>query len=99
MRKSIKEKPPVANEETKSTPWYKKKVEKEDFSIFKGDEGKFYLQHKEWPPQTYAGAYDTKKDCEDIIQDYVNISSGKKAKEYKKIHSVILTSKDNIKKL
>ena len=86
-----------------SIPWYKKKLNKNDFSTIKGKNGKLYLRHKDWEPWLYVGGYDDEKICDEIICSYVTNSAmnnsiakplTKSTNITAKIHTVIIYDKD-----
>lgn len=55
-------------------PWYKRPLEREEFSYRQGNDGKFYVRHKEWSKRTWIGGYNTVKEVSNIVDSYVRES-------------------------
>lgn len=74
------------------TPWYRRPIEREAFSIKEGKDGKFYAQHNEWSKRVWIGPYASMDKVNKIIDAYVDESlKGTLAKKtMDSIHSVII---------
>ena len=74
------------------TPWYRRPIEREAFSIKEGKDGKFYAQHNEWSKRVWIGPYASMDEVNKIIDAYVDESlKGTLAKKtMDSIHSVII---------
>ncbi len=74
------------------TPWYRRPIEREAFSIKEGKDGKFYAQHNEWSKRVWIGPYTSMDKVNKIIDAYVDESlKGTLAKKtMDSIHSVII---------
>lgn len=74
------------------TPWYRRPIEREAFSIKEGKDGKFYAQHNEWSKRVWIGPYASIDKVNKIIDAYVDESlKGTLAKKtMDSIHSVII---------
>ena len=74
------------------TPWYRRPIEREAFSIKEGKDGKFYAQHNEWSKRVWIGPYVSMDKVNKIIDAYVDESlKGTLAKKtMDSIHSMII---------
>jgi hypothetical protein len=74
------------------TPWYRRPIEREAFSIKEDKDGKFYAQHNEWSKRVWIGPYASMDKVNKIIDVYVDESlKGTLAKKtMDSIHSVII---------
>jgi len=74
------------------TPWYRRPIEREAFSIKEDKDGKFYAQHNEWSKRVWIGPYASMDKVNKIIDAYVDESlKGTLAKKtMDSIHSVII---------
>ena len=73
-------------------PWYKRPLDKNEFSYKLAKNGRYYVRHKEWSARTWIGPYKEVKDANSIIESYVVESlKGPLDKKYSSdIHSVII---------
>lgn len=73
-------------------PWYKRPIFRDEFIVKKGKDNKYYLKHNEWKPNIWVGTYDTIKECNEIIDSYVNksLKQNDNLKLDSRIHSVII---------
>ena len=74
------------------TPWYKRPIEREAFSIKKGKNGKFYAQHNEWSKRVWIGPYHSEDEASKIIDSYIeeSLKGSLHKKPMDSIHSVIV---------
>ena len=80
-------------ERVNQLPWYKRPIEREAFTSRKAKDGKYYVRHIEWAETIWIGPYKSMKDCEDIINSYVETSSIKPLDRIttdREIHSVYI---------
>lgn len=83
----------VVNEVKKPlVPWYKRPIEREEFSYRKAKNGKLYVQHHEWSRHTWIGPYDDLNGVNDIIDAYVKESliAPLDRKANKNIHTIVV---------
>ena len=73
-------------------PWYKRPLDKSEFSYKLAKNGRYYVRHKDWSNRTWIGPYKEVKDVDSIIESYVVESlKGPLDKKYSSdIHSVII---------
>lgn len=78
-------------EEEKSKQWFQLPMEREKFSIHEKNK-KFYLRYTEWSKGVYAGVYDKKEECDELIENYIKISSNKNIldRNIPNVHSIII---------
>ena len=55
-------------------PWYRRQLDRNEFTYKKGKDGKFYVQHDEWHETIYVGPYKSVHEAEDIINSYLTES-------------------------
>ena len=81
----------------KKTPWYKRPLERNEFSYRKAKDNKFYVRHKEWSKKTWIGPYDTEHDVNVIVTSYVleSLKEPLDRKTNKNIHSICVEN-DNV---
>ena len=79
-------------EKVNKLPWYKKPIEKEDFTIKKAKDKKLYIRHKEWAETIWIGGYDTRKEAKDVVNSYIEVSKSTSLdkKMSDNIHSVYI---------
>ena len=89
-----KHKPNVHKTEIKEikTPWYRRPIEREAFSVKESKKGEFYAQHNEWSKRVWIGPYASMNAVNKIIDAYIEESlKGTLAKKtMESIHSVIV---------
>jgi len=84
-------------EKVKQLPWYKRPIERGAFTSRKAKDGKYYVRHEEWAETIWIGPYKSMKDCDDIINSYVEKSSVKPLDRItpdREIHSVYVDDVD-----
>lgn len=84
-------------EKVKQLPWYRRPIERGAFTSRKAKDGKYYVRHEEWAETIWIGPYKSPKDCDDIINSYVEKSFVKPLDRItvdKKIHSVYVDDVD-----
>ena len=82
------------------TPWSRRPIEREAFSIKEGKDGKFYTQHNEWSKRVWIGPYASVDKANKIIDAYVEESlKGTLAnKTMDSIHSLIIEDENFFKR-
>lgn len=78
------------------TPWYRRPIEREAFSIKKGKNGKFYAQHNEWSKRVWIGPYNSEDAVNKVIDSYVeeSLKGSLDKKLSNSIHSVIVDDEE-----
>ena len=71
-RKEIKEE--TITDKIRKLPWYRRPLERNEFTSRKGKDGNFYVQHVEWHKTIFIGPYKTVNEAEDIIDSYLSES-------------------------
>ena len=76
--------------------WFEKEITADCFIKRSDKKGKYYAQHKEWKQNIWIGAYDTEKELDKVLKDY--ITSSKKPPMarliVKNLHSILMDEKD-----
>lgn len=72
-------------EKLNNVPWYRRQLDRKEFTYNKGQDGKFYIQHNEWHKTIFVGPYKTVHEAEDVINSY--IAESKKINLDKKVDS------------
>ena len=83
---------PVAVTKVNFVPWYKRPLDKSEFSYKLAKNERYYVRHKEWGRTIWIGPYKTLESVNDVIDSYV-IESLKTALDKKvnsSVHSVII---------
>ena len=75
-------------------PWYRKPILAEDFSVFKGKDGKLYVTNRNWKSSVFVGPMDNIRQCDKVIEGYV-LGKG----SIKDIHSVVINDVKFLKKV
>lgn len=71
-RKNVKEE--TLADRMSKLPWYRRQLDKEEFTYRQGKDGRYYVQHHEWHETIYVGPYKSVNEAEDIIDSYVTES-------------------------
>jgi hypothetical protein len=73
-------------------PWYKRPLDKSEFSYKLAKNGRYYVRHKEWGNTVWVGPYTTIDAAERIIESYVveSLKDTLDKKADSSIHSVII---------
>ena len=76
----------------KPIPWYKRPLEKSEFSHKLAKNGRYYIRHKDWGKLVWIGPYRNIEDVNAIVDSYVVESlKGPLDRKYDdSIHSVII---------
>ena len=82
--------------EEKPTPWYMRPLSADEFTIKRGKDENYYLQHKEWSKRTYVGPYYTRFMAEDIVKRYVkeSLKGPLHMKPSNDIHSILIENEN-----
>jgi hypothetical protein len=85
-------KPEIKPLTDKPTPWYKRPLDKSEFSHKLAKNGRYYVRHKEWGERVWIGPYRNINDVNAIIDSYVVESlKGSLDRKYdESIHSLII---------
>lgn len=83
--------------EQHSSHWWEPSIKKEDFSIYEGKNGNFYVRHRKWKEELFIGAFSSKEECCAIIDSYVSPSPNPSVT--KKIHSLFICNENFLKKI
>ena len=74
------------------TPWYRRPIEREAFSIREGKNGQFYAQHNEWSKRVWIGPYQSEDAVNKVIDSYVeeSLKGNLDKKPTNSIHSIVV---------
>lgn len=77
-------------------PWFRRQLERTEFSYRQGMNDKFYVRHDEWSERTWIGGYDTMKDVDFIVDSYVaeSFKAPLDRKTNNRIHSLVVEDED-----
>ena len=73
-------------------PWYKRPLNKSEFTTRQAKNGKFYVRHDEWGKKTWIGPYNNTSETNWIIDSYVleSLKEPLDKKTNNNIHSVVI---------
>lgn len=94
-KKDISKQISFANDNIALVPWYRRPLDKNEFSTHCSNNGNWYIRHKEWSKHIFIGPYKTLNNCNDIINSYVMCSLQGNSLDKKissDIHSVTITN-------
>ena len=88
---------PVQTLDIKPTPWFKRPLEKNEFSYKLAKNGKYYVKHKEWGSNIWIGPYHSMENVNQIIESYVieSLKAPLDKKTNSEVHSVIIDNPEN----
>jgi hypothetical protein len=75
-----------------SVPWYKRPLDKGEFSYKLAKNGRYYARHNEWSGRIWIGPYKKVDDVNAIIDSYIteSLKSPLNRKYDESIHSVVI---------
>ena len=75
-----------------NVPWYKRPLDKSEFSYKLAKNGRYYARHNEWGKRIWIGPYKDVSDMTAIIDSYITESlKGSLDRKYdESIHSVVI---------
>jgi NAD(P)H-nitrite reductase large subunit len=90
-RKKAEITPVVVTKET-FVPWYKRPLDKSEFSYKLAKNERYYVRHKEWGRTTWIGPYRTLESVNDVIESYVieSLKTTLDKKVHSNVHSVTI---------
>jgi hypothetical protein len=79
-----------------SVPWYKRPLDKGEFSYKLAKNGRYYARHNEWSSRVWIGPYKDADAVNEAINSYVieSLKGSLDAKCYGNIHSVVIDNSD-----
>lgn len=84
---------------TLPTPWYKRPLEKGEFTHRLAKNGRYYVRHKEWSERVWIGPYKNLDDVEAIVDSYIvqSLSSSldKVGSNSSTVHSVVIDNPED----
>ena len=81
-KKDITKQISFTNDNIALVPWYRRPLDKNEFSTHFSNNGNWYIRHKEWSKHIFIGPYKTIKNCNDIYLQKIKI--------YKNFHANII---------
>ena len=77
---------------SKPLPWYRRPLDKSEFSYRLAKNGRYYVRHKEWSNCVWIGPYRNVEDIKAIVDSYVmeSLKNNLERKCDSSIHSVII---------
>ena len=78
-------------------PWYKRPLDKSEFTTRIAKNGKYYIKHAEWSKRIWVGPYSTQKEADEIIESYVieSLKDSIARKVNNKVHSVTIDNEND----
>lgn len=78
--------------EVKPIPWFKRPLDKVEFSFRKGKDGRYYVRHRDWLNSTWIGPYMSVYEVNEIIDSYVieSLRDTLDKKQDSRIHSLVI---------
>lgn len=61
-------------DKVRKLPWYRRQLERKEFTYQKGNDGHFYVRHQDWSKTIWIGPYKTEGEAEAIISSYLTES-------------------------
>lgn len=77
---------------TKPLPWYRRPLDKSEFSHKLAKNGRYYVRHKEWSESVWIGPYRNIEDVKAVVDSYMveSLKNNLEKKCDSSIHSVII---------
>ena len=74
------------------TPWYRRPIDRNAFTVRMGKDNNYYVQHNEWSKRTWIGPYSDAVDALMIIESYVfeSLKGTLDKKPMDSVHSLVV---------
>lgn len=79
------------------TPWYRRPIERDAFTIKMGKDNNYYVQHNEWSKRTWIGPYKDTVEAHLIIESYVmeSLKGTLDKKPMDSVHSLVIENEND----
>ena len=74
------------------TPWYRRPIDRNAFTVRMGKDNNYYVHHNEWSKRTWIGPYSDAVDAHMIIESYVmeSLKGTLDKKPMDSVHSLVV---------